>query len=133
MYFPVARSSCDHSMNRSNAVTLGGGAQMNRFTDGVVSSAYSVGASEARSSRRIRWSPASSGSPPRHSTALVSACLPGRWPSPRVNRVTPGHRVTPHYRVPAAVAPDDRVAGVVAPHNRVPVDGVAPDNGVAPD
>src|SRR5476649_1741605 len=72
MYLPVARSVGDQLMNASNAATLGGGAQTKRRTSGVVSSAYKVGASERRSSRRTTRSPTSSGRPSRHSARRIS-------------------------------------------------------------
>src|SRR3954468_18027668 len=129
MYLPVARSACAHSMNWAKASALGGGAHMKRRTSGELSSAYSAPASGGRSSRRVRRSPASSGSPSRHSFAVVS--LFPRKGVPPDDGVPPHHGIAPDHGVPPddGVAPDDGVP----PHHRIaPDDGVAPHDGLTP-
>jgi len=54
-------------MNFSNPSTVDGGGEMNRATSSVVSIAWSVGASLARSARSVTPSAASAGSAVRQS------------------------------------------------------------------
>src|SRR5262245_13652868 len=113
-------------MKRSNAVTFGGGAQTKRRTSGAVISAYNVGASLVRSSRRVTRSPARSGRPCRQSARRVSALLCVL----RLFGSSSG--CAPHNGVATvdASAPDDRVAILArTPHHRVAVVGTgAPDD-----